>query len=152
MNTVINYRDGEAMPKQAVNARLSTLRASTVALLSNALLLLDARASLSGAALPTSFDQKMLTQRGIDPALATSLLQAPRFTAGKYPITLVVNGKPHGRVDVALITKVNCALTVPCSMPPTCWTRLTRSTAGAVSMPSAPGHKWPSNKTRQTSV
>ena len=103
MNTVSNYRDGEAMPeKQAVNARLSTLRASTVALLSNALLLLDARAEdLSGAVLPTSFDQKMLTQRGIDPALATSLLQAPRFTAGKYPITLVVNGKPHGRVDVA---------------------------------------------------
>ena len=55
MNTVSNYRDGEAMPeKQAVNARLSTLRASTVALLSNALLLLDARAEdLSGAALPT---------------------------------------------------------------------------------------------------
>lgn len=103
MNTVSKYRDGEAMPgKQVANARLSTLRASTVVLLSNALLLLEARAEdLSGAALLTSFDHKMLAQRGIDPALASSLLEAPRFTAGKHPITLVVNGQPRGRVDVA---------------------------------------------------
>ena len=66
-------------------------------LLSNALMMLDAYGEVS---LPASFDKDTLLQRGIDPALATLLMQAPQFTAGRHPVTLTVNGQRHGRVDV----------------------------------------------------
>lgn len=65
-------------------------------LLSNMLMMLDAHGNVS---LPTSFDKDTLLQRGIDPGLATSLMQAPQFTAGRHPVTLTVNGQRLGRVD-----------------------------------------------------
>ena len=105
MNTVLKYRDGEAMP--AIRAirklpHLSRLRTGMVLLLSNVVMGTDAYAEdLNDASLQTSFDQKMLTQRGIDPGLANLLLATPRFTAGRNPITLTVNGLRRGRVDVS---------------------------------------------------
>lgn len=104
MNTVLKYRDGEVMPVFRVagtRLRLPKLRTSAVLLMTSTLMVLDARAEDPGSAsLVTSFDQKTLAQRGIDPALATQLLNAPRFTAGRHPITLTVNGQRQGRVDV----------------------------------------------------
>ena len=95
MNTVSIYRDGEAVPViRAVARPYPWRRQTTVALLlSNALMMLDAHGE-------TSFDKDTLLQRGIDPALATLLMQAPQFTAGRHPVTLTVNGQRHGRVDV----------------------------------------------------
>ncbi|CAI8949247.1 Outer membrane usher protein YraJ [Pseudomonas sp. IT-P74] len=104
MNTVLKYRGGEAMPafrRADTRPRLPPLRTGVVLLMTNTLMVLDARAEDPGSAsLLTSFDQKTLLQRGIDPALATQLLNAPRFTAGRHPITLTVNGQRQGRVDV----------------------------------------------------
>ncbi|MBV6827101.1 fimbria/pilus outer membrane usher protein [Pseudomonas sp. PD9R] len=104
MNTVLFYRDGEAVPAiRLANARAYRARPGhcVALLLGNLLMLLDAQAEeLSNVAWPVSFDQNTLQQRGIDPALATLLLAAPRFTAGKHPVTLTVNGQRQGRVDV----------------------------------------------------
>lgn len=99
MNTALIYRDGEAVPAIQAAARPRLLRRPTplALLLTNALMVLDAQGNVS---LPASFDKNTLLLRGIDPALATSLMQAPRFTAGKHPVTLTVNGQRHGRVDV----------------------------------------------------
>ena len=99
MNTALIYRDGEAVPviQAAARPRLLWRRAPMALLLTNALMILDAHGDV---ALPTSFDKSTLLQRGIDPALATSLMQAPRFTAGRHPVTLTVNGQRQGRVDV----------------------------------------------------
>ncbi|BCX70351.1 fimbria/pilus outer membrane usher protein [Pseudomonas izuensis] len=99
MNTVSIYRDGEAVPVIRT-ARPCSLRrrATLVLLLANTLLVPDARGE---ALLLAAFDKNTLLQRGIDPALATSLMQAPRFTAGRHPVTLSVNGQRRGRVDVA---------------------------------------------------
>ncbi|WPN29152.1 fimbria/pilus outer membrane usher protein [Pseudomonas sp. P5_109] len=104
MNTVLKYRDGEAMP--AIRSadtfpQLSRAKTAMLLLLSNVLIGLEANAEdLNAASLLTSFDQNMLSQRGIDPILATLLLAAPNFTAGRHPITLTVNGLRSGRVDV----------------------------------------------------
>jgi outer membrane usher protein FimD/PapC len=69
--------------------------------MANALILTDACAeAIAEKTSLTSFDKKTLQQRGIDPALATLLLQAPRFTTGRHPVTLTVNGQRRGRVDV----------------------------------------------------
>lgn len=46
-----------------------------------------------------SFDAQTLHQRGIDPALAHLLLDAPRFTAGSHAVSLIVNGQRRGRLD-----------------------------------------------------
>jgi outer membrane usher protein FimD/PapC len=103
MNTVSKYRDGEAMPaiRAAGTSHPLRLQAGAVLLLSNALVSIDALASdANDVSSSTPFDQTMLSQRGIDPGLATLLLAAPRFTAGRHPITLTVNGLRHGRVDV----------------------------------------------------
>ncbi|MHC8288600.1 fimbria/pilus outer membrane usher protein [Pseudomonas sp. XS1P51] len=99
MNTVLIYREGEAVPviRATVRPHLLWWQAPMALLLTNALMMLDAHGDVS---LPTSFDQNTLLQRGIDPALATSLMHAPRFTAGRHPVTLTVNGQRHGRVDV----------------------------------------------------
>lgn len=101
MNTVSTYCDGEAMPAiRVAKAHVQRPRpwAKVVLGLANALVLTDVMADSS---LLTSFDKRTLQQRGIDPALATLLLQAPRFTAGRHPVTLTVNGQRRGRVDVA---------------------------------------------------
>ncbi|MNF48285.1 Outer membrane usher protein FimD precursor [compost metagenome] len=104
MNAVLKYRDGEAMPAirpASPPPHLSRVRTGMVLLLGNMLIGLEANADdLDAASLLTSFDQKTLSQRGIDPSLATQLLAAPSFTAGRHPITLTVNGQRRGRVDV----------------------------------------------------
>ncbi|MHC8342304.1 fimbria/pilus outer membrane usher protein [Pseudomonas sp. RT6P73] len=99
MTTVSIYRDGEAVPVIRAGARSHPWRRRTTMalLLSNALMMLDAHGEVL---LPASFDKDTLLQRGIDPALATLLMQAPRFTAGRHPVTLSVNGQRQGRVDV----------------------------------------------------
>ncbi|QAY88162.1 fimbria/pilus outer membrane usher protein [Pseudomonas arsenicoxydans] len=98
MNTVLIYRDGETVPAVQTAARPLPGRWTTVALLlSNALMVADAHGNVP---VPASFDKNTLLQRGIDPALATVLMQTPRFSAGRHPITLTVNGQRHGRVDV----------------------------------------------------
>lgn len=98
MNTVMIYRDGEAMPAIRLIALPPPywLWMKTALLLANVLMVLDARADVSS---PASFDQNTLLQRGIDPALATLLLAAPSFAAGRHPVTLSVNGQRRGRVD-----------------------------------------------------
>lgn len=96
MNTVSIYRRGEAVP--AIRIRPWAKVALGMA---NALILTDACAeAIAERTSLTSFDKKTLQQRGIDPALATLLLQAPRFTSGRHPVTLNVNGQRRGRVDV----------------------------------------------------
>ena len=98
MNAVLIYRDGKAVPAIRACTRFQMIRrAPMVLLLTHALMVLDAQASASSSA---SFDKNTLMQRGIDPALATLLMQASRFTAGKHPVTLSVNGQRQGRVDV----------------------------------------------------
>ncbi|MHC8317929.1 fimbria/pilus outer membrane usher protein [Pseudomonas sp. LB3P31] len=100
MNTVLIYRDGEAVPVIRARARPQLKRTwlLIVVLLSNVWLTFNAYADVAS---PASFDKDTLLQRGIDPALATQLMQAPQFTAGRHPVTLTVNGQRHGRVDVA---------------------------------------------------
>jgi outer membrane usher protein FimD/PapC len=100
MNTVTFYRDGEAVPviRTTDHSRLLPRRTASALLLINALMVLDAH---GGDLLLASFDTNTLRQRGIDPALATLLMEAPRFTAGRHSVTLSVNGQRHGRVDVA---------------------------------------------------
>lgn len=114
MNTVLKYRGGEAMPAirpASTPPLLSRAWTGMVLLLSNVLIGLDVNAEeLDAASLPTSFDQKMLSQRGIDPNLATLLLAAPSFTAGRHPITLTVNGLRRGRVDVTFNQEGNLCL------------------------------------------
>ncbi|MGE8150672.1 fimbria/pilus outer membrane usher protein [Pseudomonas vancouverensis] len=103
MNTVSIYRDGKAVPViPSARPCLLRRRAPLALLLSNALLVSDTWAD---DLLLATFDQNTLLQRGIDPALASSLMQAPRFTAGRHPVTLSVNGQRHGRVDVAFNRK-----------------------------------------------
>ncbi|MBV7572910.1 fimbria/pilus outer membrane usher protein [Pseudomonas sp. PDM32] len=96
MKTVSIYRRGEAVP--AIRVRPWAKVAFGLA---NALILTDACAEVV-AEKPSlmTFDKKMLQQRGIDPALATLLLQAPRFTTGRHPVTLTVNGQRRGRANV----------------------------------------------------
>lgn len=98
MNTVSVCRDGEAVPVvRHTRPILSALRAAAAVLVVNALMMLDARGD---DLLLASFDTNTLRQRGIDPALATLLMQAPRFAAGRHSVTLSVNGQRQGRVDI----------------------------------------------------
>jgi outer membrane usher protein FimD/PapC len=103
MNTVLNYRDGEAMPAIRASARAHVLRwyARVALLLTQALMVPVALDAQGAESLAVSFDKDTLLQRGIDPALATLLMQAPQFTSGRHPVTLTVNGQRQGRVDVA---------------------------------------------------
>jgi outer membrane usher protein FimD/PapC len=100
MNTVTIYRGGEAVPviRSAARPRLLTRRTTSALLLINALMVLDARGD---DLLLASFDTNTLRQRGIDPAVASLLMEAPRFTTGRHSVTLSVNGQRQGRVDVA---------------------------------------------------
>lgn len=98
MNTVWTYREGEAVPVIHC-ARPFSLRwpVTVTLLLAGALMTHDVQGDVASA---TSFDQNTLLLRGIDPALATLLMQVPRFTTGTHPVTLTVNGQRQGRVDV----------------------------------------------------
>lgn len=88
MKTVVNYRDGNAVP-----ASPFTLPAW---LLTCALLPDGVRADDYAG-----FDAKTLNQRGIDPQLASLLLDTPRFTAGTHAVSLRVNGQRRGRLQAS---------------------------------------------------
>ncbi|AKA84637.1 fimbria/pilus outer membrane usher protein [Pseudomonas synxantha] len=92
MKTVLSYRDGEAVPAASARPPLATL----VLLCA----LVPAKAWPDAAPRP-GFDAQTLNQRGIDPQLASLLLDAPRFAAGRHKITLRVNGQRRGRLEVA---------------------------------------------------
>ena len=92
MITVLSYRDGEAVP--AILARPPL----PLALLLCAVLSTKAWADDSS---PAGFDTQTLHQRGIDPQLASLLLAAPRFAAGRHTVHLRVNGERRGRHDVS---------------------------------------------------
>lgn len=92
MKTVLSYRDGEAMPAVPLGC------AWPVLLLTSVLLPVEARGDASS---PASFDARTLSQRGIDPQLASLLLSAPRFAAGRHAVSLVVNGQRRGRLEVS---------------------------------------------------
>ncbi|WP_411381074.1 fimbria/pilus outer membrane usher protein [Pseudomonas sp. MPB26] len=85
-------RDGEAVPGISLGRTHPFLAGLVLALLPVGLSLADEAGG--------SFDPQTLSQRGIDPALANLLLQAPRFTAGRHALNLNVNGQRRGRVDV----------------------------------------------------
>ncbi len=90
MKTVVNYRDGKAVPAAPAQLALPAW------LLTCALLPEGAWADeYSG------FDAKTLNQRGIDPQLASLLLDTPRFSAGKHAVSVQVNGQRRGRLDVS---------------------------------------------------
>lgn len=89
MKTVLNYRDGDALPDIPNRSALSVL------LLACSLLPAEA-----WGAEQTGFDATTLHQRGIDPQLASLLLDAPRFAAGRHAVSLRVNGRPRGRLEV----------------------------------------------------
>jgi len=84
----VNYRDGNAVP-----ASPFTLPAW---LLTCALLPDGVRADDYAG-----FDAKTLNQRGIDPQLASLLLDTPRFTAGTHAVSLRVNGQRRGRLQAS---------------------------------------------------
>lgn len=90
MKTVLSYRDGEAVPDAP--SRL----AFAATLLAWALLPAKAWADER-----PGFDAKTLRQRGIDPQLASLLLDAPRFADGRHAVTLRVNGQRRGRLEVS---------------------------------------------------
>jgi len=89
VKTVLNYRDGDALPDIPNRSALSVL------LLACSLLPAEA-----WGAEQTGFDATTLHQRGIDPQLASLLLDAPRFAAGRHAVSLRVNGRPRGRLEV----------------------------------------------------
>lgn len=85
--------------RAAAHPHDSRLCTGTALLLANVMMVADVCADGS---LSTSFDKSTLLQRGIDPTLATLLLAAPRYTAGKHLVTLTVNGQRQGRVDITI--------------------------------------------------
>lgn len=87
MKTVSSYRDGEAVPEVYPRFALPAL-----------LLAPEARGQDAPRA---SFDAQTLHQRGIDPQLASLLLDAPRFAAGRHAVSLIVNGQRRGRLEVS---------------------------------------------------
>ncbi|WP_172681462.1 fimbria/pilus outer membrane usher protein [Pseudomonas sp. MIACH] len=89
MKTVLSYRDGDAVPDIPARSAFPAL------LLACTLLPAEAWAQER-----TSFDATTLHQRGIDPQLASLLLDAPRFAAGRHAVSLRVNGQPRGRLEV----------------------------------------------------
>ena len=91
MKTVLSYRDGEAVPVASTRPPLAAL----VLLCA----LVPSKAWAETAPRP-GFDAQTLHQRGIDPQLASLLLDAPRFAAGRHTVTLRVNGQRRGRLEV----------------------------------------------------
>nr|WP_181078433.1 MULTISPECIES: fimbria/pilus outer membrane usher protein [Pseudomonas] len=90
MKTVLSYRDGEAVPNAPT--RLTLAATLLACALWPARVWADER---------PEFDAKTLLQRGIDPQLASLLLDSPRFAAGRHAVTLHVNGQRRGRVEVS---------------------------------------------------
>ncbi|MDQ0738725.1 fimbria/pilus outer membrane usher protein [Pseudomonas sp. W4I3] len=88
MKTVLSYRDGAAVPAIPAIPTLALLFA-----------LVPAEAWAEGVG-TSSFDAQTLHQRGIDPQLASLLLAAPRFAAGRHTVNLRVNGQRGGRQEV----------------------------------------------------
>jgi len=93
VNTVMNIRDGKAVPG------ISPRRAFIPLFLGQILLSNAAWADTPSTA--SAFDPQTLRQRGIDPELASLLMQAPRFAPGRHALSLSVNGQRRGRVDVS---------------------------------------------------
>ncbi|WP_256593025.1 fimbria/pilus outer membrane usher protein [Pseudomonas sp. 2822-15] len=91
MKTVLSYRDGEAVSDTPANPALSLVLLLCA--------LVPAKAWAEGAS-PSGFDAQTLHQRGIDPQLASLLLAAPRFAAGRHTVNLRVNGQRRGRQDL----------------------------------------------------
>jgi outer membrane usher protein FimD/PapC len=89
VKTVFSDRDGEAVPDTLARFTLSAL------LLAYALW----PGTLWAEERP-GFDATTLHQRGIDPQLASLLLDAPRFAAGRHAVSLRVNGQRRGRLEV----------------------------------------------------
>ncbi|TFY90174.1 outer membrane usher protein [Pseudomonas nabeulensis] len=96
MSTVMTDRDGEAVP--GVSLRHAFLAGLAMTL---GTLWPFGEPSAEEATKPGSFDPQTLAQRGIDPALAHLLLDAPHFPPGRHAVNLSVNGQRRGRVDVA---------------------------------------------------
>ena len=92
VKTVLSYRDGKAMPETPPRPALP------ITLLLCALLPAKGWAESAPA---SGFDAITLHQRGIDPQLASLLLDAPRFTAGQHLVSLRVNGQQRERVRVS---------------------------------------------------
>ena len=101
MKTVLSYRDGEAVSDTPANPALSLVLLLCA--------LVPAKAWAEGAS-PSGFDAQTLHQRGIDPQLASLLLAAPRFTAGRHTVNLRVNGQRRGRQDVSFDQQGNLCL------------------------------------------
>jgi outer membrane usher protein FimD/PapC len=91
VKTVLSYRDGEAVSDTPANPALSLVLLLCA--------LVPAKAWAEGAS-PSGFDAQTLHQRGIDPQLASLLLAAPRFAAGRHTVNLRVNGQRRGRQDL----------------------------------------------------
>jgi outer membrane usher protein FimD/PapC len=94
----MNYRDGKAVPGVSPRLPLAPLGGIAWAL---SQVLLASQAWADDAPAAGSFDHQTLHQRGIDPQLASLLLEAPRFASGRHAVNLAVNGQRRGRVDVA---------------------------------------------------
>ncbi|WP_369683567.1 MULTISPECIES: fimbria/pilus outer membrane usher protein [Pseudomonas] len=101
MKTVLSYRDGEAVSDTPVCQTLPLV------LLLCALVPDKAWADDSS---PVGFDAQTLHQRGIDPQLASLLLAAPRFAAGRHTVNLRVNGQRRGRQDLTFDQQGNLCL------------------------------------------
>ncbi|MBC3922168.1 fimbria/pilus outer membrane usher protein [Pseudomonas lurida] len=91
----MNYRDGNAVPGALPRLSRAQLHIIAWAALGPALLAGPAWADPATG----TFDNQTLHQRGIDPELASLLLQAPRFASGRHAVNLSVNGLRRGRVD-----------------------------------------------------
>ncbi|SEB34689.1 Outer membrane usher protein FimD/PapC [Pseudomonas marginalis] len=89
MKTVFSDRDGEAVPDTP--ARITRPAMLLACVLWPAASWAEAR---------PGFDATTLHQRGIDPQLASLLLDAPRFAAGRHAVSLRVNGQRRGRLEV----------------------------------------------------
>lgn len=93
----MNYRDGKAV--SGVSPRLSLIPLSSIAWALSQVLLTNQAWADDAPAIGT-FDPQTLHQRGIDPQLASLLLETPRFASGRHAVNLTVNGQRRGRVDV----------------------------------------------------
>ena len=99
MKTVLNYRDGAAVPGRPARQAVPM-----------ALLLWLVAPAPSWA---TGFDAQTLQQRGVDPQLASLLLEAPRFGAGQHAVSLQVNGQRRGRLQVSFDQQGNLCFDRP---------------------------------------
>lgn len=59
------------------------------------------------------FDLQTLRERGIDPAVADYLAESARFTPGAHQVTMKVNGRSFGRVEVRITDSGDLCLDQP---------------------------------------